>query len=84
MIENIQPPIAKIIPTELENSGTLELIIILVKEKILKSLTTIRKMIMKNDSHAWISKELFEEMKARIKENDESVPYLYNVLYYPL
>jgi hypothetical protein len=32
-----------------------------------------RKMIMKNDcSHAWISKELFEEMKARIKENDES------------
>jgi hypothetical protein len=31
MIENIQPPIAKIIPTELENSGTLELIIILVK-----------------------------------------------------
>jgi oligopeptidase B len=33
----------------------------------------------KNDcSHAWISKELFEEMKARIKENDESVPYLYN------
>jgi hypothetical protein len=59
MIENIQPPIAKIIP-ELENSGTLELIIILVKEKILKSLTTcIRKMtIMKNDcSHAWISKK---------------------------
>jgi oligopeptidase B len=36
-------------------------------------------IIMKNDcSHAWISKELFEEMKARIKENDESVPYLYN------
>jgi hypothetical protein len=31
MIENIQPPIAKIIPTELEKSGTLELIIILVK-----------------------------------------------------
>jgi protease II len=39
--------------------------------------------IMKNDcSHAWISKELFEEMKARIKENDESVPYLYNGYYY--
>jgi oligopeptidase B len=36
----------------------------------------------KNDSHAWISKELFEEMKARIKENDESVPYLYNGYYY--
>jgi hypothetical protein len=30
MIENM-PPIAKIIPTELEKSGTLELIIILVK-----------------------------------------------------
>jgi oligopeptidase B len=40
-------------------------------------------IIMKNDcSHAWISKELFEEMKARIKENDESVPYLYNSYYY--
>jgi oligopeptidase B len=32
-------------------------------------------------AHAWISKELFE-MKARIKENDESVPYLYNGYYY--
>jgi oligopeptidase B len=27
-------------------------------------------------------KELFEEMKARIKEDDESVPYLYNGYYY--
>jgi oligopeptidase B len=27
-------------------------------------------------------KKLFEEMKARIKENDESVPYLYNSYYY--
>jgi oligopeptidase B len=25
---------------------------------------------------------LFEEMKARIKEDDESVPYLYNGYYY--
>ena len=27
-------------------------------------------------------KELFEEMKGRIKEDDESVPYLYNGYYY--
>jgi oligopeptidase B len=27
-------------------------------------------------------KEMFEEMKARIKEDDESVPYLYNGYYY--
>ena len=27
-------------------------------------------------------KELFEEMKARIKEDDQSVPYLYNGYYY--
>ncbi|MEO8234621.1 MAG: oligopeptidase B, partial [Flavobacterium sp.] len=27
-------------------------------------------------------KELFEEMKSRIKENDQSVPYLYNGYYY--
>jgi oligopeptidase B len=26
-------------------------------------------------------KEMFEEMKARIKEDDESVPYLYNGYY---
>jgi oligopeptidase B len=25
---------------------------------------------------------MFEEMKARIKEDDESVPYLYNGYYY--
>jgi oligopeptidase B len=27
---------------------------------------------------------MFEEMKARIKEDDESVPYLYNGYYNPL
>ncbi|MEN9489352.1 MAG: Protease, partial [Bacteroidota bacterium] len=27
-------------------------------------------------------KELFEEMKSRIKEDDQSVPYLYNGYYY--
>jgi hypothetical protein len=40
--------------------------------------------IMKNDcSHAWISKELFEEMKARIKENDESVLIYITVIILP-
>lgn len=29
-----------------------------------------------------LQKELFEEMKSRIKEDDESVPYLYNGYYY--
>ena len=29
-----------------------------------------------------LQKDLFEEMKARIKEDDESVPYLYNGYYY--
>ena len=27
-------------------------------------------------------KDLYEEMKSRIKEDDESVPYLYNGYYY--
>ena len=33
-------------------------------------------------SQTGFQKELFEEMKGRIKEDDESVPYLYNGYYY--
>jgi oligopeptidase B len=39
-------------------------------------------IIKKNDGGSnCFSKEMFEEMKARIKEDDESVPYLYNGYY---
>jgi oligopeptidase B len=79
-----QPPIAKIIPTELEKFGDVRVdnYFWLKDRENPEVIDLHRKMIiMKNDcSHAWISKELFEEMKARIKENDESV-YLYNAYY---
>ncbi|MFV8466533.1 S9 family peptidase [Flavobacterium sp. LB1P62] len=88
MPENIQPPVAKIIPKTLENLGDSrvdnyfwlndrenpEVIDYLNKEN-----EYYHKM---TDPTKEFQKELFEEMKGRIKEDDESVPYLYNGYYY--
>ena len=78
------PPLAKIIPktweifgnTRIDNYFWLndrenpEVIDYLKKENAYyKKMTAHTKTFQK---------ELFEEMKARIKEDDESVPYLYN------
>lgn len=88
MPKNIQPPIAKIIPKNLENFGVEridnyfwlndrenpEVIDYLTKEnEYYHTMTADTKDFQK---------ELFEEMKGRIKEDDESVPYLYNGYYY--
>ncbi|WP_035671609.1 oligopeptidase B [Flavobacterium sp. 83] len=88
MPENIQPPVAKIIPEKLEKFDDLridnyfwlndrentEVIDYLNKEnEYYHNMTTHTK---------GFQKELFDEMKARIKEDDESVPYLYNGYYY--
>ena len=82
------PPLAKIIPKTLEIFGNTridnyfwlndrenpEVIDYLKKENAYyKKMTAHTKTFQK---------ELFEEMKARIKEDDESVPYLYNGYYY--
>ncbi|MBA4276440.1 S9 family peptidase [Flavobacterium sp.] len=84
----IQPPVAKIIPKKMEKFGderidnyfwlndrkNPEVIDYLNKENAYyKKMTAHTKAFQK---------ELFEEMKARIKEDDESVPYLYNGYYY--
>lgn len=88
MTENIQPPIAKIIPTQLEKFDDIrtdnyywlkdrenpEVIDYLNKENDYYQKMTAHTQQFQN--------ELFEEMKARIKEDDESVPYLYNGYYY--
>lgn len=88
MIENIQAPVAKIIPTTFEKFDDTridnyfwlndrenpEVIDYLNKENEYYQKMTI--------SQSGFQKELFEEMKARIKEDDESVPYLYNGYYY--
>jgi oligopeptidase B len=88
MIKKILPPVAKIIPKTLEKFGDIridnyfwlndrenpEVIDYLNKENVYyKKMTAHTKTFQK---------ELFEEMKSRIKEDDESVPYLYNGYYY--
>ncbi|MFB0910594.1 MAG: oligopeptidase B, partial [Flavobacterium sp.] len=84
MTENIQPPIAKIIPTELEKFGDLRVDnYFWLKDRenpeVIDYLHKENDYYQKMTAHTnGFQKELFEEMTARIKENDESVPYLYN------
>ena len=88
MTENIQPPIAKIIPTELEKFGDLRVdnyfwLKNRENPEVIDYLHKENDYYQKMTAHTHgFQKELFEEMKARIKENDESVPYLYNGYYY--
>lgn len=84
----IKPPQAKIIPTKLEQFEDIridnyfwlndrenpEVIDYLNKEN-----QYYQEMTAHTDD---FQKELFEEMKSRIKEDDQSVPYLYNGYYY--
>lgn len=85
---NIQPPIAKIVPHTLEKHGDIrtdnyfwlnnredkEVIDYLNKENEYYEKMTAHTKPLQDD--------LFKEMKARIKEDDSSVPYLYNGYYY--
>jgi oligopeptidase B len=88
MSEQLRPPLAKIIPKTLEKFDDVrtdnyfwlndrenpEVIDYLNKEnQYYQEMTAHTKAFQK---------ELFEEMKVRIKEDDESVPYLYNGYYY--
>lgn len=87
-MNEIQPPVAKIIPHKLEKHKQIridnyywmndrenpEVIDYLKKENEYYEKSTEHTKVFQND--------LFEEMKARIKEDDESVPYLYNGYYY--
>jgi oligopeptidase B len=87
-MNEIQPPVAKIIPHKLEKHKQIridnyywmndrenpEVIDYLKKENEYYEKSTEHTKVFQNN--------LFEEMKARIKEDDESVPYLYNGYYY--
>ena len=87
-MSEIKPPLAKIIPTTLEKFDDIridnyfwlndkenpEVIDYLNKENQYYHEMTA-------PTHNF-QKELFEEMKSRIKEDDQSVPYLYNGYYY--
>lgn len=87
-MSELKPPLAKIIPIKLEKFDDVrtdnyfwlndrenpEVIDYLNKEN-----QYYQEMTAHTDD---FQKELFEEMKSRIKEDDQSVPYLYNGYYY--
>ena len=88
MSDKIQPPVAKIVPKTLEKHGDKridnyywlnerenpEVIDYLNKENEYYQKSTVHTKPLQDD--------LFLEMKSRIKEDDSSVPYLYNDYYY--
>ncbi len=88
MIEKLQPPVAKIIPTELEKFGDVRIdnyfwLNDRENPEVIDYLNKENDYYQQMTAHTQdFQKELFEEMKARIKEQDESVPYLYNGYYY--
>ena len=88
MSENIQPPVAKIIPKTLENLGNIRTDNYFWMNdredpEVIDYLNKENEYYHKMTEHTKdFQKELFEEMKGRIKEDDESVPYLYNGYYY--
>ncbi|MFV5696306.1 S9 family peptidase [Flavobacterium sp. LB3P122] len=88
MPENIQPPVAKIIPKTLENLSDLRVdnyfwLNDRENPEVIDYLNKENEYYHKMTDHTKdFQKELFEEMKGRIKEDDESVPYLYNGYYY--
>ncbi len=84
----IQPPIAKIIPFELEKHGNVRIdnyywLNDRENPEVIDYLHKENEYYQKSTAHTQpFQKELFEEMKARIKEDDESVPYFYNGYFY--
>lgn len=88
MNTKIQPPIAKIIPHKLEKHGHVRIdnyywLNDRENPEVIDYLNKENDYYIQSTAHTKdFQKELFEEMKARIKEDDESVPYLYNGYYY--
>ena len=88
MSTTIQPPIAKIIPFELEKHGNVRIdnyywLNDRENPEVIDYLHKENEYYQKSTAHTQpFQKELFEEMKARIKEDDESVPYFYNGYFY--
>lgn len=88
MPENIQPPVAKIIPKRLEKFDDVRIdnyfwLNDRENPEVIDYLNQENEYYHKMTAHTKdFQAALFEEMKARIKEDDESVPYLYNGYYY--
>ena len=88
MSENIVPPIAAKKDTVLEKHGDRRVdsyywLNDRENPEVIKYLKDENEYYQKMTAHTkTFQKDLFEEMKSRIKEDDESVPYLYNGYYY--
>ena len=84
----IQIPKAKIIPHTLEKHGQVRTdnyywLNQRENPEVIEYLNQENDYYQKSTAHtSAFQKDLFEEMKARIKEDDESVPYFYNGYYY--
>lgn len=88
MSEKIQPPVAKIVPKILEKHGDKRIdnyywLNERENPEVIEYLTKENEFYQKSTAHTKaLQDDLFLEMKARIKEDDSSVPYLYNGYYY--
>jgi oligopeptidase B len=87
-MSEIKPPQAKIIPTELEKFDDIRIdnyfwLNDRENPEVIDYLNKENEYYQAMTAHTHnFQKELFEEMKSRIKEDDQSVPYLYNGYYY--
>ena len=88
MATKINPPIAKIIPKELEKHGDVRIdnyywLNDRENPEVIDYLNKENEYYQKSTEHTKpFQAILFEEMKARIKEDDQSVPYFYNGYWY--
>ena len=84
----IFPPVAKIIPHTLEKHNDIRIdnyywLNDRENPEVIDYLNKENEYYNEMTSHTKdLQKSLFEEMKSRIKEDDQSVPYLYNGYYY--
>ena len=88
MTQKIQAPVAKIIPKKLNKHGDVRIdnyywLNDRKNPDVIDYLNQENEYYQKMTAHTKdFQKSLFDEMKARIKEDDESVPYFYNGYWY--
>jgi oligopeptidase B len=88
MPENSLPPIAKVIPKKLKKFGEVRIdnyfwLNDRENPEVIDYLNQENAYYQEKTAHTKdFQTALFEEMKGRIKEDDQSVPYLYNGYYY--
>lgn len=88
MSDKIQPPVAKIVPKTLEKHGDKRIdnyywLNERENPEVIDYLNKENEYYQKSTEHTKpLQDDLFLEMKSRIKEDDSSVPYLYNGYYY--